>query len=209
MVFSRAIPEVSPYRIRFFLRRRWRHLAAIALVVLAIIVAIQDATGATKGAVPVVVATKNIDAGVGITEADVAIRHLPREYATETALSEVAAVVGKRAAVPITTGEALTSHRIIDSELAAAVTGDAEASIVAITPSDGGLLPVLNAGDRVDIIRSGDDHLTPIPVATDTRVLFADTDSGVVYLAAQPHVAVLLAASSIEIPLTLVMAARH
>lgn len=191
-------------RSRRFPPRRLRRLLAVALVAAAATIAVADMVRPESGTVPVVVAARDVESGRAIEAADVAIRMTPEDHVPDQAFRDAEAVVGKLPAGPLTRGEALTEPRFAGPRLAEALTGADDANIVAVTPRDTGLVPLLRTGDVVDVLAAGHDAGSSRPVARGARVVLTD-DDGVVLLALGDGAAATVAAAGLELPLTLVL----
>lgn len=185
-------------------QRRLRQLLAVALVAMAAAIAIADQIRPESGTVPVVVAARDVESGRALEAADLAVRMTPEDDAPDQAFREPEDVVGKLPAGPLTRGEALTEPRFAGARLAEALTGAEGASIVAVTPRDTGLVPLLRTGDLVDVLAAGADAGSVRPVARGARVVLTD-DDGVVLLALRDGAASTVAAAGLDLPLTLVL----
>lgn len=189
---------------RRFPPRRRRQAIAVALTVLAAAAAARDLAGPADGTVDVVVAAKDVAAGAAIGEADVAVAAIPEEHVPDRAIAGTGDVIGSRTAGPLARGEILTDTRFAGIALAEAFTGIDDAHIVAVTPRDSGLAPMLRTGDVVDVLAPGPEAGSARPVANGARVVLSD-DDGVVLLALPPGAAATVASAGLDLPLTLVL----
>ncbi|WP_295627892.1 SAF domain-containing protein [uncultured Corynebacterium sp.] len=206
-----------------FPRRRRRQALAAGLVVAAAAVALADAAGPEEGTVEVVVAARRVDSGSPITADDVVTRSVAEEHVPDHAITDVEVLVGKLPAGPLMRGEVLTESRFAGVALAKELTGMDGAHIVAVTPRDAGLTPMLRTGDVVDVLAPGPEAGTARPVARGARVVLAGADGagdgagiagagggrggadGVVLLALPPGAAATVASAGLDLPLTLVL----
>ncbi|MFD5869300.1 SAF domain-containing protein [Corynebacterium sp. NPDC060344] len=189
---------------RRFPARRRRQAIALALAVLAVGVAVRDLAGPDDGTVTVVVAAKDVAAGDPIAEADVTVVAVPEEHIPDRAVRRAEDIVGSTPAGPLARGEILTDARFAGVALAQALTGAEDAHIVAVTPRDAGLTPMLRTGDVVDVLAPGPEAGSARPVANGARVVLSD-DDGVVLLALPPGAAATVASAGLDLPLTLVL----
>lgn len=189
---------------RRFPPRRRRQALALLLAALAVVVAVRDLAGPEAGTTPVVVAGRDIAAGETIADVDVTVTEVPDEHVPAAAIADPAVVVGKTTAGPLTRGEMFTDARLAGTELAQALTGVDDAHVVAVTPRDSGLAPMLRTGDVVDVLAPGAEPGTARPVAHGARVVLSD-DDGVVLLALPAGAAATVASAGLDLPLTLVL----
>lgn len=189
---------------RRFTPRRRRQAIAVGLAVLAIAVAARDLATPDAGTTEVVVAARDVEAGATVADADVTVAAVPEEHVPDRAVAEADAVIGSTPAGPLTRGEILTEPRFAGMALAEALTGTDDAHIVAVTPRDSGLAPMLRTGDVVDVLAPGPGAGSARPVANGARVVLSD-DDGVVLLALPPGAAATVASAGLDLPLTLVL----
>lgn len=188
---------------RWTLRRR-RQALAVSLAFVAVVLAVSDRVRPEAGMTAVVVAARDVESGRAVAASDVAVRMIAESDAPDEAMVDVDDVVGKLPAGPLTRGEVLTRPRFAGARLAAALTGIDGAHVVAVTPHDAGLVPLLRTGDSVDVLSAGEGAGTTRPVARGAKVVLTD-DDGVVLLALAPGSAATVAAAGLEMPLTLVL----
>lgn len=179
-------------------------MVAIALAALAAGLAIADAVRPESGTVLVAVAEREVSAGHAMTEADVGTRAIDEAHVPDGVVRDGSELVGKLAAGPIGRGEVLTANRFAGVALAESLTGIEGTHVVAVTPRDAGLTPMLRTGDVVEVLAPGQEAGSARPVAHGARVVATDED-GVVLLALPPGAAATVASASLELPLTLVL----
>lgn len=181
---------------------RRRILAGVLLAVAAGAL-IFDAVGPNRGMTQVVVASRTFDAGMVLEPSDVTVREFPTESVPEGVINRDAAA-GRYVASPVAAGEILTEQRLAGGRLAELLTGDPEAYVVAVTPQDSGLTPMLRTGDRVDVLTAGEESGSVVAIARGARVIATPTD-GRLLLATDPASAAAVAAAGLGPGLTVVL----
>ena len=145
-----------------------RKLLTVLCLVLAGASAMSDRRNATSALVPVVVAAHTIAAGTVLGANDVSLGQWPPSVGPPSAFREIAAVLGRRAAGAIASGEGLTPTRLIGNALAAGLA--AGFSAVPVPLMDAGSAALVRAGDFADLISSPADASAP-PTMVARRVL--------------------------------------
>ncbi|MEJ5920017.1 SAF domain-containing protein [Corynebacterium sp. H78] len=186
-------------------RRLWRQAIAMFLLAIAVALVIADRVQPESGHVTVAVAARDISAGAEVAEHDVVLTAIPEGLVSQHSFASAEGVVGRRVATPIARNEVLTEPRFVGKELAAELTGVPNAHVVAITPHDQGILPVLHTGAVVDIFSAGQEQNSVHLIAPGARVLVTDNETGVVLLALPRERAGEVATASLDIPLSLVL----
>lgn len=181
---------------------RRRILAGVLLAVAAGAL-VFDAVGPNRGMTQVVVASRTFDAGMVLEPSDVTVREFPTESVPEGVIDRDAAA-GRYVASPVAAGEILTEQRLAGGRLAELLTGDPEADVVAVTPQDSGLTPMLRTGDRVDVLTAGEESGSVVAIARGARVIATPTD-GRLLLATDPASAAAVAAAGLGPGLTVVL----
>lgn len=181
---------------------RRRILAGVLLAVAAGAL-VFDAVGPNRGMTQVVVASRTFDAGMVLEPSDVTVREFPTESVPEGVIDRDAAA-GRYVASPVAAGEILTEQRLAGGRLAELLTGDPEADVVAVTPQDSGLTPMLRTGDRVDVLTAGEESGSVVAIARGARVIATPTD-GRLLLATDPASAAAVAAAGLGLGLTVVL----
>ncbi|WP_333617648.1 SAF domain-containing protein [Dietzia sp.] len=125
------------------LRRRWRQLAALALVLAA---ALAHFAGPSVSRT-VLVARSDLDAGHVLADSDLSEREAPPELVPESALTPEAAA-GAALSAPIGRGEILTSGAIAGPR---DEPPRGQNRIVSVPVADPGTLPLLREGGTVDV----------------------------------------------------------
>lgn len=141
-------------RVRRALRRvvvrRRRGLVALLLGAAAL-VAVQAATAPPPPTVPVLVAARDLPAGVVLGPDDVRVaRQLPD--AVPAGALGAPQVTGEVLAAPVRRGEPLTDRRLLGDGLVAAYPGLAA---VPVRLPDAGMAALLRVGQRVDLVAAG------------------------------------------------------
>lgn len=181
---------------------RRRILAGVLLAVAAGALVV-DAIGPSRGMTQVVVASRSFDAGTVLEDSDVTIREFPTESVPEGVVDREAAT-GRYVAGPVAAGEILTEQRLAGGRLAELLTADPEADVVAVTPQDSGLTPMLRTGDRVDVLTAGEEPGSVLAIARGARVISTPTD-GRLLLATDPDSAAAIAAAGLGPGLTVIL----
>ena len=149
-------------RLRRAVRDHRRGLAALAAAG-AVLLTVDAAAPPRPPTVEVLVAARDVAAGVPLQLADLSRAALPPALVPDGALRPGAAVLGRLLAGPVRRGEPLTDLRLVGPGLLARVGGDAVA--VPIRLADAGSALLLRPGDRVDVLASAVDASSAPPVA--------------------------------------------
>lgn len=187
------MPSLDRWRRRIKRHRRPIAAALAALCVLAIIGAVSDGGGPTS---TVVVAAADIPAGATLTRDDVTTARFPLDLVPPGAPGDPSTVTGEVLTAGVTTGEIITTSRLLGSR------PEAGRGLVAapVRLADAGVAGLLAPGDVVDIIAASSDGSAKV-VARDARVItrpippatFGTQTGSLVLLAVTPDDATLLA----------------
>ncbi len=140
-----------------------RRKVAAVLAALGAFALLTHFSGSAEPTGRVVLATRTVAAGAALTAGDVAVADVPEALIPENALTDPADVVGRSAAVPLTT------HTIIQpAVLVSGAPPPRGRSLVPITVNDAQLREILSPGLRVALVSSMGD----VPgVVTDDAVI--------------------------------------
>lgn len=127
-----------------------RRVLAAALVCLALGLLARGNPDSARSAV--VVAARDLQPGVVLTEADVEVVDRESGSLPDGAVTAVADLDGRTLAGPTRAGEALTDVRVLGPRLAAAAAGSEDARIVPVRLADPAVTELLREGDRVDVL---------------------------------------------------------
>jgi len=171
-------------------RTRARRVLAAVLVGLAAWVTLGAALPQpTVRGVPVVVAAHDLAAGQSLIGADLRVARWAPDTRPAGAVAEVAGLVGRRVAAPVTAGEALTPSRLHGPGLLTGLTADQVAAHVSVP--DARVAALLRPGDHVDVIDNGSGSRLGVDLlvlATDPAESGAGSWTGVGSGAAAPGV---------------------
>jgi Flp pilus assembly protein CpaB len=147
---------------------RVRLAVVVGAATVALVAAAAIAPARWGGAVTVVVATRDLDAGTVVTAADVTVDRLPARTVPPDALRTLDAAVGAGLRHPVAAGAPLLARSSASGGLAGLV---APGRVAVAVPVD--LLPALAPGERVDL--TGTDEVGAARVlAAGARVLRID-----------------------------------
>jgi hypothetical protein len=150
----RLLAEVTgPGRRRQWRRSVLRRVLAASCAIAAVLGAV-ELSRADDGppTVPVVVTTRPLAVGEGVSPGSVRLVQWPAELAPEGALREVSQAVGRRVAIPLQRGDALTRTRFSAGSLLAGQPPDQVA--ITVSMADPGSTSMVEAGDLVDLLAS-------------------------------------------------------
>lgn len=148
---------------RAVLRRR-RAIAAV-LTAVAVASGLHAVTGPAPDTVPVLVAARDLPAGVEIADADLrTVRFAPGSVPAGVATDPVGQVL----AAPLRTGEPITDLRLVGPELTA---GQPGLVAVPVRLPDPGMVALLDVGDRIDLVATDPQDGGASVVADDVPVL--------------------------------------
>jgi pilus assembly protein CpaB len=144
-----------PAAVRALVRQTLRHRRLLAAGLLAGAVACTLGVVAPKPApkVPVLVATRALDAGVRVTTPDVRLARRPAGT-NPGALSSSAAAIGRVLAAPVGPGEALTAQRLVGPGLASSLAAQGHVA-APVRLADADVAGLLRPGDVVDVLLAG------------------------------------------------------
>lgn len=183
-----------------------RRGAAAVLVAGAAVSALLSRANADPG---VVVFARDVHPGDVVEAGDLAVRSLPEEFTPPSAVASVEAAEGQVIASHASSGEVVTSTRLLGPDLVGALVGDdAEAyTMVPVKLADPDIIPMLHHGARVSVVTAGDG--TPQTVAESGTVVIAgapgEEDSSSVLLLLRHSDAATVAAASLSSPLAVVL----
>lgn len=201
-------------------RLRWRRLTALALVLLAAFLAIQDRSSSRT----VVVFRSALPAGHVLTAEDLRTRKAPAHLAPADAIDDPDIAVGAPLSGAVGPGEFLTATRIHS-----VAEQDTDSRLVSITVADPGVLDLVHVGSVVDIVgvdeyaphgATGSDSRSPASASIPdvSRILVSSATvadvprdrhgepRGTVAVSVEPKSAAQLAAATLSTPLTLSIA---
>ncbi len=125
-----------------------RRLLAALLTGVAVLAGVRAVAPPPPPTVELVVAAHDLDAGVALTEEDVAVRRVPPGAAPDAALP-APAVVGRTLAAPLRAGEPVTDVRLLGGPLASAYDGR---RVLPVRFPDADQVGLLQVGDRLDVL---------------------------------------------------------
>lgn len=189
------------YRRAVLLRRG----AAVALVFCAAVSALRVDSDPR-----VLVFARDVAPGEVIVSGDVELRPLPEDAVPPSSLSSVGDAEGQIIASHASSGEVVTSSRLVGPDLTRAlVGGDAgDFTLVPVKLAEPDIIPMLHHGDRVSVVTAGNG--APQTIADSGIVVIAgspedDNNSGVLLLLRHGDAAA-VAAASLSSPLAVVIA---
>jgi pilus assembly protein CpaB len=193
-----------------------RRVLALALLALAALVAGRSPRATPTAApharlTPVVLAAHDLPAGHVLTPADLTPASWPVGQAPAGSRLPVASLTGKALAGAVRRGEPLTDVRVVGQALARAAGGPG-ARAVPVRVSDPGVVRLLRAGDRIDLLAAapGERHQAAA-VATDIRIIAifgserSDPDGSLVLVVASPESARRIAGISPDDRITVIL----
>ncbi|MFM9135353.1 MAG: SAF domain-containing protein [bacterium] len=134
---------------------RHRRPLAAALAGLAVLCLVPVLAPASPPLQDVVVAAGDVPGGAVLDRTDVEVRSFPVPFAPPGAFTSVDDVVGRMTGSALDTGEAVTATRLVSPALTAgAVSADGSSYAVPVRLEDREVAGLLEAGVRIDIIRS-------------------------------------------------------
>lgn len=140
----------------------------------------------------VVVAAHDLTLGEPVTAADVTVAHVPADAVPDGALTSVDQARGV-AAGPVRRGEVLTDVRL---NPAAALRGLDDDLVLAYVPvGEGGLVAVLTAGSRVDVLSTTDGSVLAADVVVISPAPASPSAGATTYLAEQAPAGIFVAVS--------------
>lgn len=187
-----------------------RRAAAGLLVGLAAVLALVSQAG-TGDRAPVVVATRDLAAGVELDASMLVVRSWPPEAVPDGAADSVDQLAGRLLAGPVRRGEPVTDVRLAGPALARAVSGDPNAVSVPLQLSNPEIAALLHPGSQVNVVTLGPEPDQPVVLArgaTVLAVLAPDGDRGreqLVLVALEPQAATRVAAASLSRPVTVTL----
>lgn len=145
--------------------RRWTAALLAGLAAFAAVSALGP-RGSVAAGVPTLVAARDVPAGSALSRADLVLADRPSDQRPQTALAAYEGAVGRVAAVPISTNDAITPERLAGADL---LRGQPPGHVAVTLPTTGVEGLGLSPGDRVDVYATGTGTL----VAADGVVLVA------------------------------------
>ncbi len=142
----------------------------------------------------VVVAARDLPVGTAISLEHLSVVHLPVETVPDGTFGDPSAIRGVLSA-PLRRGEVLTDVRL---SAAGTLEGLADGQVLAHVPlADAGIVPMLSAGARVDVLSTVDGQV----VAADVLVTHAPTErSGLIVAVSADQASALAVAASPDLP---------
>lgn len=183
----------------------FRRLLALALLLAAAALAVHTPT--TPSGVPMLVASRDLPAGVTLQATDVHVVQAPEPLRPARALTAPTQVGGRVLASATTAGEPLTDTRLVSPANARLSTGDPTAAAVPFRLADPAVAGLLTPGARVDVVTvTGTD---PLVLATNATVLTvrpaSDTEGRLVVLALPSTEATRVAGASLGQPVAVTL----
>jgi hypothetical protein len=134
----------------------WPRRALAVMCLLAAVVAGLSRPAGTGAAsappgIPVLVAARDLAAGVALTAADVRIAAIPAGLVPAGAIGSMAAITGRVAAGPVRRGEPLTDARLLGRGLATGLSPP-ESVAVPVRLADAETAALVRPGDRIDLL---------------------------------------------------------
>ena len=145
-----------------------RRLLTVLCLLLAAASALSAPKHASTATMDVVVASHPIAGGMVLATSDVTLARWPRAVRPASAFGATSAVLGRRSAGPIATGEALTPARVLGAGLTATLPPGFSAVPVPLT--DAGSAALIQAGDYADLI-SVDANSAAAPAMVASQIL--------------------------------------
>jgi Flp pilus assembly protein CpaB len=189
-----------------------RRTAAVLLAAAALFLAVRPAptpaTARVPAAVPVVVAARDLPAGVALSGSDVAVARWPADVVPDGLAPDAGPLVGRMLAGAVRAGEPLTDVRLVGPGLTAQLPPGQVAAPVRL--ADLAVAALVRAGDRVDVLAALPGEGQAEVVAGEALVLAAprtstdgvDRAAGLLVLAVDAGTAARLAAASTTASLT-------
>lgn len=143
-------PKIRPVRNKNEVLRRYRRPLGIACLLLAVAAALNLLASGQLGQREVIVAMRDLPAGVVLTSSDVQLQQIPADAKDTQLLSDVQKLVGQRLAVAVPAGTALRDYLLVGPEL---LTGTPEGTVaVPIRLTDAATVGLMHPGQLVDIV---------------------------------------------------------
>jgi pilus assembly protein CpaB len=130
-----------------------RRLLVAGLLAASVAFAIQAISPDPTPGVAVLVAVKNLSAGLPLSAADVQLRDLPRSAVPEGSLHLAADVTGRSLVAPVRAGEVITDVRVVGRSYLESYDDAVVAAPVRI--ADAASVRLLRAGDVIDVLAAG------------------------------------------------------
>lgn len=168
-------PRLHDRFLEFLRGPGWRRVAvarragAALLAGTALVLAV--APGADAGGVALVVAARDLPAGVTLRAADLVVRRWPADLIPAGAILEVAVADGRVLVGEARAGEPLTDVRLAGAELASRLHGSPDAAAVPVRLADPDVAALLMPGSRVDVVTVGPKADQPVVLASGAVVL--------------------------------------
>lgn len=184
---------------------RWlalRRITALVLVLLAAVLAVRP----QSPTVPMVVAARDLPPGVTLHADDVEVALLPPSLRPRAALTTPDQVTGRVLASATTTGEPVTSARLVGPENSRLATGDPSAAAVPFRLADPAVADLLAPGIRVDVVTVA--PTGPEVLATNATVLTIRTapeTASLVVIALPRQEATRVAAAALDQPVAVTL----
>lgn len=180
-----------------------RRVAAAALVLLALVLGIREATGQDPSAV---VFARDIPAGGKVTAADMSTVRVPSHLLPADALTDPADVEGRVVTAAAQSGEIATKHRFIAMGPPTGHVGEI-IHLVPVRLAEPEVIPLLHHGDTVTVVTHGAEDGPAETIAAGGRVILAAEQEtpGTLLVALPADDARAVAAASLGSPLAVVI----
>lgn len=155
---------------------RRRRLLAALLATVAVGAGLSVASTPSQETVPVLVAARDLPAGVTLSPDDVVTVGFRPGTSPAAALGDVDTLSGRLLAAPVTSGEPITTVRLVGADLAQAHPG---LRVVPLRLPDPGMVGLLEVGDLIDLVAADpeDGQVTTLALAVPVLALPASDSS--------------------------------
>lgn len=140
---------------------RHRRLAVAALLAAAVTLALDLVAPSPAATTPVLVAARDLAAGVALGPADLTVRRVPAAARPDGALAGAAPALGRVLGAAARRGEVITDLRLVGAPLAAQYGPDVVATPVRLADADA--VGLLRPGDRIDVVAASAGDLGTAP----------------------------------------------
>ena len=166
---ARARLDRALLHLRRVVLRRRRLLAAL-LATVAVGAGLSVTSTPPQETVPVVVAARDLPAGAALSPDDVVTVGFRPGTTPVDALGDVGDLSGRLLAAPVTSGEPITSVRLVGTDLAQA---HPELRVVPLRLPDPGMVGLLQVGDLIDLVAADpeDGQVTTLALAVPVLAL--------------------------------------
>lgn len=126
-----------------------RRKLAVTAAVLAVLCGVQAAAPPSAETTPVALADADIPGGTVLTTDHLRLADFPPDHLPERAVTDLATLVGRTVAAPLTAGQVLTEVSVVSPGLLPA---DGDRVLTPVEVDAGGLAQLLVVGDSVDLV---------------------------------------------------------